>query len=71
MDKKKLNKQIKSLDKEIKKIDLEIKDLNAKYDRAYSPKSLSKIGKQIDKNIMRKRDKEHYIGILRLALAYG
>ena len=71
MDKKKLNKQIKSLDKQIKKIDLEISHLNAKYHRAYSPKSLSKIRKQIDKEVMRKRDKEKLRGILRLALAYG
>tara|TARA_R100000734_G_C3304921_1_gene95436 strand:- start:1091 stop:1306 length:216 start_codon:yes stop_codon:yes gene_type:complete len=71
MDKKKLIKQVKSLDKQIKKMDLEISDLNAKYHRAYSPKSLIKIRKQIDKKILKKRDKQKLQDILRLALSYG
>ena len=71
MDKKKLNKQVKSLDKQIKKIDLEISDLNAKYHRAYSGKSLIKLRKQIDKKIIKKRDKQIRKDILELALSYG
>lgn len=68
MDKKKVNKQVKSLSKQIKKIDLEISDLNAKYLRAYSGKSLIKIRKQIDEKILQKRDKQILKDILELAL---